>query len=322
MPSFTTITANTDPQSRTIINELTLAYNECALAAYGPGFAREFPTTGDSIHSGPWWRDFQDNLEVLALSFVDPDGGDNGDFTNETEILLLTLERWRELAGLNEDGFTAYIIHPDNTGTPIYRSLEVGDIAGWWVASELQKGLKVLKMTTASYPGGWDHENAALGYTGNGYSSTSANNAWDNAVADYAQVSFNPVNEPCAWTQWGLSDPLIPLWAGYLIRISMCGKWILSGRDTLTRDTDFYAVGSIFTGCTFDGNGDFSIGYIQDTLYLYDTQVAQSGESGLSNSFGPTATSIMPNKTNFGDTKGYYTTTTVTCIFTWYFTYT
>lgn len=145
----------------TLVGALVLAFNERRGAAVASG-AAGMPDALDvtpgnywSLQGGsvePLFRVMQRGLEAMAPAFVDHTGDGPYD--------LFTVETWREVAGLHEDGFRRATEYDPGVGEPEweYGLVEDGDILQYWIVDDLMKGLNALRWTKADVTGYREYE--------------------------------------------------------------------------------------------------------------------------------------------------------------------
>jgi hypothetical protein len=321
MTAFTPITDALDPQLLAVVLELVSAYNQRATVV-GLGTITS-PAANESTHD-TWWRAFQDKLEELVVRFVDHTQG-NGDFSGLAGLPLMTVARWRELAEINAAGFTAYTIHPDDGGSPEYRKIKVGgagemsDVAGWWVAREIQQGLKALQATQAASVD-WSEWDEAPGSHGYGESLVSLADAKAATETDYNAEPYKAASRrgPAASAVWEIATGYV----AQTYRYASYAKWTQSAGIALTRTADFYVTGTAEGVNVFKANGDFPEDYEPYTLYRYDIQTGQSGETGQSDLFGKGPPGNVPDwPTPQGEIWGYDCANPPLVIFWWDFEY-
>ena len=160
-----------------------------------------------------YFRLVQNFTQTLPPSFVDHTQTIEG----KTSVPMFTLTTWRDAAGLNTNGFRR-VTEWDGTGIPTfcYGIAQDGDIMGYWIFDDLQKGLSTLKWTT-------HHRSCEAEYTGAYVDSWEGRIGGVNWEHNYATaVSATRSGYDQGWTS---NYPGIGLWMYYSVRRERI-KWL------------------------------------------------------------------------------------------------
>jgi len=166
----TPFTAPAGQTWQTLLTELTTAYSERRQAI---GQSIYTPEAGRNVQSAAYWAGLQDWLETNCTAFVDHENGpltDAGD-----EFLSFTLETWRAVAAIPQDGFR----RSTDGSSFSYGAMQAGDAIGPWIFEDLQKGFGALGQTTLQASFSRDGENPQ----------------WDQITPEHYSMDLAPLRE-------------------------------------------------------------------------------------------------------------------------------
>lgn len=190
--------------SVTAANEILQAWSERRQAIGQSAFTTRI-TAGDIADNGTiaagmgfCWRDIQVWLETYCSYFMDHTNpwekhniGPEEDPFEVDRPILLTLDKWRTLAGLNPNGFTRVLDYIGSEPIIEYGLIQAGDCRDSISFLELQKGLTALKWSKWPYPN--DYNTWSVDYD-----QADRFSAGGNALIDTVVIS-DPLNPPDHW---------------------------------------------------------------------------------------------------------------------------
>jgi hypothetical protein len=307
---FTAINVGDEFLSAAILNEVIDAIRERQTVLGMALTARV--AADDDVQTKDFWIAIQQAVEELVPYFTnDTIGG--GDFSALSAVPMFTLGAWRVAAGIHADGFTAV----DDAGTD-HRLLEADDFINKHLVNELQAGLSLLLRTYTVGDTVWD----AQGETN--WSDASAELATEvlskaAAILAYDAGPYKTFNRVDAFTT---SQDLGGAWRAIIERSYAYFKWT---GPTGTKDIDFYARADQGGADSFNGNGDFPVGYTPGMLYLAKTVAVATGTTVYSAAFGKGPPGNYPDWPSGADlTTGYDSSTGTTApmsVVKWDFVY-